>query len=153
MAKSRKKAATPEATPEPQVGDKVRPGRSEMVYEILRVYSGGDEVDLHVPGTNLLRFRHRTDNLTFVERKPPASTSNPFTTPEPTLDAGQVLERIRTVQSENLQRLDDDIEILTKYLKSEDAPKAAISTLEGMRVKQHESWKAAVERIEKIFEE
>jgi hypothetical protein len=41
------------------------------------------EVDLHVPGTNLQRFRERVDNLTFVERKPPARTSNPFTTPEP----------------------------------------------------------------------
>ena len=40
----------------------------------------------------------------------------------------------------------------TKYLKSEDAPKAVISTLEGMRAKQHESWKTAVERIGEIFE-
>ena len=31
---------------------------------------------------------------------------------------------IRTVQRENLQRLDDDIAILKKYLKTEDVPKA-----------------------------
>jgi len=46
-------------------------------------------------------------------------------------------------ERENLKRLDDDIDILTKYLKSEDAPKAVISTLEGMRVNSTESWKAA----------
>jgi hypothetical protein len=56
----------------PQVGDKVKPGSSEMVYEISRVGGDGDEVDLHVPGTNLQRFRVRTDNITFVERKVPA---------------------------------------------------------------------------------
>jgi len=96
----------------PRVGDKVRPGRSEMVYEILRVYEGGDEVDLQVPGINLQRFRVRTDSLTFVERKPPAKTSNPFTTPEPEIDTAEVMERIATVQEENLKRLDEDIDIL-----------------------------------------
>jgi hypothetical protein len=64
-----------------------------------------------------------------------------------------VLEKIATVQRENLQRLDDDISILTKYLKNEGAPKAAISILEGMSAKQHESWKTAVQRIENMFEE
>ena len=50
---------------------------------VSHVYVGGDEVDLYVPGTNLERFRVRADALTYVERKPPAKTSNPFTTPEP----------------------------------------------------------------------
>jgi len=48
------------------VGDKVKPGRSEMVYEISRVHVGGDEVDLHVPDMLLERFRVRTDSLTFI---------------------------------------------------------------------------------------
>jgi hypothetical protein len=73
-----------------------------MVYEICKVHCGGDEIDLHVPGTNLERFRERTDSVKFVERKPPARTSNPFTTP--VLDAGEVLERIATVKEENLKR-------------------------------------------------
>jgi hypothetical protein len=98
MAKPRKRAAAPDAPIMPQVGDKVKPGKSEMVYEIYRVHDGGDEVDLHVAGTNLQRFRERTDILTFVERKPPARTSNPFTNPEPVLDAGEVLNRIATVK-------------------------------------------------------
>src|SRR5258705_12141245 len=50
MAKPRKKTAAPEPPPMPQVGDKVYPPRSEMVYEISKVHYGGNEVDLHVPG-------------------------------------------------------------------------------------------------------
>ncbi len=74
-------------------------------------------MNLHVPGTNLERFRVPVSDLTFVERKPLVGTSNPFTNPEPTLDACEMLEKIATVQRENLERLDDDISILTKYLK------------------------------------
>jgi hypothetical protein len=95
MAKPRRKAADPEPPPPPQVGDKVKPARSEMVYEILRVYDDG-EVDLHVPGTNLMRFRVRPETLTFVERKPPTRTSNPFTTPEPVIDAASFQETCTT---------------------------------------------------------
>jgi uncharacterized protein YihD (DUF1040 family) len=151
MAKPRIQTAAPDPPPVPQVGDKVRPGRSEMVYEISHVSKEGDEVNLHVRGTNLQRFRVPVSDLTFVERKAPARTANPFTNPEPTLDIAEMLEKIATVQQENLQRLDDDIEILTKYLKAEDAPKAAISILEGMSTKQHDSWKTAVERIEELL--
>ena len=80
------------------------------------------------PRTNLQRFRVRVDNLTFIGRKPPAKTSNPFTTPQPTLETDEVLERIGTIQSENLKRLDDDIDNLTAYLKAEGALKATISS-------------------------
>ena len=153
MAKSRKKAAAPEAPPAPQVGDKVKPYSSEMVYEISKVHYGGDEVDLHVPGTNLQRFRVPVDKITFVDRKPPARTSNRFTNPEPMPDAGEALERIATVKDENLKRLDDDIDILKAYLKTQHAPKAAIEALEGLTVEQHVSWKKAIDRIKKLLEE
>jgi hypothetical protein len=82
-----------------------------MVYEISKVHCG-DEIDLHLPGNNLERFRARADSVKFIERKPPARTSNPFTTPEPVLDACEVLEHIATVKEENLKRLNDDIDIL-----------------------------------------
>jgi hypothetical protein len=84
----------------------VKPYSSEMVYEISKVHRGGNEVDLQVPGTNLQRFRVPVENITFVERKPPARTSNPFTTPEPVFDTDEILERIATVKEENLKRLD-----------------------------------------------
>jgi hypothetical protein len=153
MAKSQKKAAATEVPPEPQVGDKVKPGRSVLTYEISNVHYGGNEVDLHVPGTNMQRFRERVENLTFVERKPPTRTSNPFTEPESLIDAGDVLERIATVKEENLKRLDDDVDILKAYLKTRQAPKAAIEALEGLTVEQHVGWKKAVDRIKKLLKE
>jgi hypothetical protein len=64
-----------------------------------------------------------------------------------------VLERIRTVERENLKRLDDDLDILKAYLKTQDAPKTTITALETLTVDQHESWKAAMKRIEELLEE
>ena len=80
-------------------------------------------------------------------------TSTPFTTPQLVLDAGEVLERIATVKEENLKRLDDDVDILKAYLKTQRAPQAATEILEGLTVEQHVSWKKAVERLKKLLEE
>src|SRR5260370_26095597 len=102
MAKPRKiPTAQPDAAeppPMPLIGDKVTMPRSKSVLEINHVSRDGDEVDLQLPGTNLQWFRVRTDTLTFVDRKPPANTSKPFTNPEPTFDVDEVLRRIRAVQ-------------------------------------------------------
>ena len=152
MAK-RKRASASELPVMPQVGDKVYPPNSQMVYEISHVHVGGDEVDLHVPGTNLQRFRVRTDRLTFVERKPLVRTSNPFTSPEPVFDGGQLLERIETVQRDGLRQSDDDIDILKAYLKTQRAPKEAIEALEGLTIDQHKAWKIAVGKIKKVLGE
>jgi hypothetical protein len=154
MAKARKKAAEPAREPiVPRVGDKVTlPGRSS-VLEVDQVSRDGTEVTLRRAGTNLQWFRVPANTLTYVDRKPPAKTSNPFTTPEPAFDVDEVLERIRTVQEENLKRLDDDIDILKSYLKTQHAPKSAIETLEGLTLEQHVSWKKAVDRIKKLLEE
>jgi hypothetical protein len=93
MAKPRKKPtaqpAAPEPAPMPRIGDKVTMPRSKSVLEVNHVSRDGDEVDLQLPGTNLPWFRLRTDSLTFVDRKPPARTPNPFTTPEPCLMPGR----------------------------------------------------------------
>ena len=96
MPKAQRQAAASEVRSLPQVGDKVCPPRSEVVYEVSKVHVGGDEVDLHLPGTNLERFRVRTDALTYVERKPPASTSNPFN-PEPVFDARGMVKSKATI--------------------------------------------------------
>jgi hypothetical protein len=63
------------------------------------------------------------------------------------------MERIATVQEENLKRLDDDVDILKAYLKTQHAPTAAIEALEGLTVEQHVSWKKVAERIKKLLEE
>jgi hypothetical protein len=150
MPKPTKKAGSDASAP-PQVGDKVYPPRSQLVYEISRIRDDGQEVDLHVPGTNLERFRVRTDALTFVERKPPVKTSNPFTTPEPVFDGGELHEKIETVQRDSLKQLDDDIDILKSYLKMQHAPKAAIDALEDLTVEQHKAWKIAIGKIKKAL--
>jgi hypothetical protein len=63
------------------------------------------------------------------------------------------LTSIATVKEENLKRLDDDLDILTAYLKTQHAPRATIETLEGLTVEQHVSWKKAVEQIKKLLGE
>src|SRR5438270_11295229 len=143
-AKPRKNPAAPEPPLIPRVGDKVTIPRSESVLEVTSVSRDGDEVNLQLPGTNLQWFRVRSDTLTFVERKARARTSNPFTSPESVFDTGEVMERIHNVERENLQRLEDDVSILTKYLKAQNVPKTATDALDGLRRKQKESWKAAV---------
>jgi hypothetical protein len=136
----------------PRIGDKVTMPRSKSVLEVNHVSRDGDEVDLQLPGTNLQWFRVRTDTLTFVDRKPPARTSNPFTTPEPVFDAAEILGRIAAVQEENLKRLDDDVDILKAYMKTQHAPRAAIEILEGLTVDQHKAWKIAFGKIKKVLE-
>ncbi|WP_260738826.1 hypothetical protein [Tunturiibacter lichenicola] len=129
------------------------PEGSESTWVVTQVSPRGDEVRLGFEGTNLERFRVRTDTLKFVDRKPPARTSNPFTSAESVFDAAQALERVRIVQSENLHRLDDDIAILTKFLKKEGASKSVLETLEALSNEQHASWQTAFERMERLMEE
>jgi hypothetical protein len=144
MAKARKQAVAPETPPLPQVGDKVIPERSEATYVITGVRSGGEYVDLELPGTNLTRFHVDVASLKFVDRVPQKPVkSGP--------DPDDLIERIAAVQRENLQRLDDDIAILTKFLKTKGAPKAAIEALEALRGEQKESWTTAVDLIDDLL--
>src|ERR1700746_2886777 len=100
----------------PYIGDKVTIQRVNSILEVDQVSRDGTEVTLRLPGTNLQWFRIKADTLTYVDRKPPARTSNPFTTPEPVFDTCEILDRIDTVQEEHLKRLDDDIDVLKAYL-------------------------------------
>jgi hypothetical protein len=137
MAKARKQVAAPEPPPLPQVGDKVIPERSEATYVISKVRGDGQYVDLELPGTYLNRFHVDVATLKFVDRVPRKPVkSGP--------DPDDLIERIASVQRENLQRLDDDITILAKYLKTKGAPKPAINALESLRNEQHESWQHPV---------
>ena len=152
MAK-RKPASAPEPPPMPQVGDKVKLPNVQSVLEITHVGHNGEEVNLQLPNTNLQWFRVKTETLTFVDRKPPARTSNPFTNPEPVFNAKEVLERIAIVQRENLERSDSDIDILKTWLKAQHVPLTVIEALEGVTIDQHKSWKKAIVQIAKLLEE
>jgi hypothetical protein len=101
-------------------------------------------VDLDFPGTYLTRFHVNIDDLEFVQlaaRKNPQSARSGL----------NVSERIESVQQENLQRLDDDIAVLTKYLMTQDAPKGVLEVLETLSNEQHASWQSAVDRIEELM--
>jgi hypothetical protein len=133
----------------PQVGDKVIPERSDSTWVITHVSPGGEEVNLTLEGTNLERFRVSSDTLKFVDRAP--RTSRAAAEVQPKLDVGEVLERIGTVQRENLQRLEDDIAILNKYLKTKDAPKAAIDLLNTLGKEQRDNWQSVVDHIQELL--
>jgi hypothetical protein len=152
MAKARKQAShptlpldTPSVSRVPQLGDRVIPERSDSVWKIMSVRSESS-VDLELPGTYLSRFRQDVSAVKFVDE---VVTK----TPEPSRDTSAILERIATIQRENLQRLDDDIVILTKYLKTEGASKDVLQALETLSNEAHASWQTAVQRIEELLEE
>jgi hypothetical protein len=128
----------------PQVGDRVIPARSDSEWKVTGVWPEGRFVDLELPGTKLTRFRVETDTLKFTDRIPPKA-------PEPVQNTSAIFERITTIQRENLQRLDDDIAILTKYLKTENASKEVMKALETLSNEQHACWQATVERIEDLM--
>jgi hypothetical protein len=152
MAKSLKRTAAPEPPTMPRIGDKVTIPPSESVRVITSVGKDGTEVNVESPGTNLEWFRVKVEDLNFVERRVPAKTSNPFTTPEPTFDFAEILAKVESVRDENLKRSDDDIDILKAYLKTQAVPRGAIIALETLAVEQHKSWKAAMKRIEESLE-
>ena len=137
----------------PQIGDKVKLPNVQSVLEITHVSHDGEEVNLQLPNTNLQWFRVKTGTLTFVDRKPPAKTANPFTTPEPVFNTKEVLDRIVALQRENLKRSDDDIDILKTWLKTQHVPLTVIEALEGVTIDQHKSWKKAITEITKLLEE
>jgi hypothetical protein len=137
------KLFTPNAPP--QVGDKVIPNDSPLVFEIIKIASDG-ELTLQAPGTVLHRFRVDPATVKFVDQpRSPARAAKPA---EPEFDSAEVLKRVTTIQHESLDRFDDDIALLTKYLQSQRVPKGA---LEALSSEVHESWKAAVEKIEELL--
>ena len=73
--------------------------------------------------------------------------------PQPVRDHAAISERIAVIQRENLLRLDDDIAILAKYLKTEGAPKEATDVLDTLSNEQHASWQATVERIKDLLQD
>jgi hypothetical protein len=81
MPKARKATATVEPPSIPQIGDKVIPEGSDSAWVVTQVSPSGDEVSLGFEGTNLDRFRGRTDTTKFVDRAPrtskPVADANP----------------------------------------------------------------------------
>jgi hypothetical protein len=154
MAKARNKAAHPTlplgppqslAPPVPQIGDRVIPERSDSEWKISEVRYEGKYVNLELPGTNLTRRHVDVSTLAFIERVAPTTVGS-------FRDPSAISKRIATIQRESLERLDDDIAVLKKYMKTEDAPTATIVALDILSNELHASWQAAVERIDELIE-
>jgi hypothetical protein len=150
MAKVRKQVAEPEPPLVPQIGDRVIPERSDSEFIITGVRSEGRFVDLELPGTNLTRFMVDVETLKFVDRAPRPSQKSLNLKVGPNADL--LIERIETIQREDLQHLEEDIELLTKYLKNEGAPTAAIKAVESLRREHNKSWETVVNRIKELME-
>jgi hypothetical protein len=144
------KPARPADTPTPQVGDKVvlTDSKVGMVYEVSYVSSDGREVNLHLPGTNLERFRINPDDLTFVERQAPAKVPA-----KPAFDAEEIRERIASVQQICMDHLIGEIAILKKYLKSKRVPPAATEELDALCKSTEGCWETTVDRLARLLEE
>jgi hypothetical protein len=153
MPKSKAKPSKPAGklftpTAPPQVGDKVIPNDSPLVFEIIKIASDG-ELTLNAPGTVLHRFRVDPATVKFVDQ--PRSQVRASKPAEPEIDSAEVLKRVTTIQHESLERFDADVALLTKELQRQGVPKAAISALEALGSEVHESWKAAAEKIEELL--
>jgi hypothetical protein len=137
-------------TAPPQVGDKVIPNDSPLVFEIIKIASDG-ELTLNAPGTVLHRFRVDPATVKFVDQ--PRSQVRPSKPAEPEIDAAEVMKRVtqKTIQHESLDRFDDDVALLTKDLQRQSVPKAALNALEALTAEVHESWKAAAEKLEELL--
>ena len=137
-------------TAPPQVGDKVIPQGSELVFEIIKIHSDG-ELTLNAPGTVLHRFRVDPATVKFVDQ--PRSPVRVSKRAEPEIDSAEVLKRVSAIQRESVDRFDEDIVLLTKDLKRQGVPKAALNALEALSSEVHESWKTAIEKIEELLAE
>jgi hypothetical protein len=133
------------ATAPPQIGDKVIPQGSELVFEIVKIHSDG-QLTLNAPGTVLHRFRVDPATVKFVDQ--PRSAVRPSKQAKPEIDSAEVLKCVTTIQHESLDRFNDDIALLTKDLQRQGVPKAALNALS---IEVHESWKSAVEKIEELL--
>jgi hypothetical protein len=148
MAKSRKPISEPEPPPDPQVGDRVIPERSDITFMITGVRKDARYVDLAAVGFNLTRFHVDVETLTFVDRvaRPTQKSLNLKT------NSSHLIERFNIIQRESIHHLDEDIELLIKYLKAEGAPTEAIKAVEAMRREQAKTWESLINRIKELME-
>ena len=57
------------------------------------------------------------------------------------------------LQEQSLKELDDDLAVLTKYLKTGGVPKAAINVLETLKREQQDSWETAIDKITELLDD
>lgn len=131
----------------PNVGDRVTVGKSDSVWTVSHVYSDGTEVNLHIPGTFLERFRVRVEDLVFLDRV----RRQPAKPPKPKIDVEEVREHIEAVHHSLIDHLNGEVAALKKWLRSKGV--SAEDPLDEFAEATETSWKAAVQAIEEKLEE
>lgn len=128
----------------PSVGDKVTVGNSDTVWEISAVSDDGKEVRLHIPRTNLERFRVPVADLTFVDRRQIAKPASPL---EPKIDIDGIHERLVVAQHDSVQRLSADVAQLKQLLALDGAPASVGKGLDTLCAEVDERWDAAIRAV------
>jgi hypothetical protein len=131
----------------PDIGDRVTVGTSESVWTVSSVSYSGREVNLHIPGTNLERYRVQVDDLNFVDRTEP----KPKEPPKPQIDVEAVRARIEEAQHTILDHLQGEIAALKKFLSSKGVPTS--EELDSFAEATETSWKHVVEAVEEKLAE
>lgn len=130
--------------PQASVGDRVTIGKSDTVYTISRVSHSGTQVDVHLAGTNIERFRVPVSDLNFVERPTPRQPPKPA---KPAIDVDEVHERLVSAQHSSMDQLSGDIAILKKYLRSKGIRSSLIDELDDLCEATEKRWANLIEEI------
>jgi hypothetical protein len=130
----------------PGIGDRVTVGTSGTIWTVSSVSYSGREVNLHIPGTNLERFRVMVEDLVFVDR----TERKPKEPPKPEIDVDAVRERVEEAQHAILDHLEGEIAGLKKFLRSKGVPIS--EELDNFADTTETSWKQVVGAIEEKLE-
>jgi hypothetical protein len=129
-------------------GEQVRVGTSETVWTILSISHSGKEVNLHIPGTALQRFRVMVTDLVYIENPLPPK---PKEQENPTIDVKAIRAGIEEFQHSILDYLQVEAAALNKFIRSKGI------SIEGELGRFNEAtlaaWRKVVERIEEKLEE
>ncbi len=134
----------------PALGDRVTIGGGETIWTISSIGYKGDEVNLHIPGSNLERFRVRVSDLVPVELTP--RTKPTLAPKKPRIDAESINEALIVAQHESVQHLSAIILSLKEQLAANGAPPKSIAVLDKLCLTVDGAWDAALGSIMKMVE-
>jgi len=134
----------------PVIGDKVTVDSAESVWTVLSVSNTEKTVGLHVPGTNLERFRVQVRNLTPVGLAPRGKDAP--TPSVPSVDVEAISEALMVAQHESVQHLSAIIRDLKERVLEEGAPPKAAARLDKLCAIVDDNWDSVVGDIMKMVE-
>lgn len=129
-------------------GEQVRVGISETVWTILSISYSGKEVNLHIPGTALQRFRVMVTDLVYIENPLPPK---PKEHERPKIDVNAIRDGMEEFQHSILDYLQGEVAALNKFVSSKGV--SIEGELDRFNEATETAWKETVERIEEKLEE